>query len=701
MSSCGDNAAPSGDGVTEYTISDDGWAKTNLPFNFTLHGTTFSNHAWMHSNGVISFLGVDRPNAGHLCCNGADLSNPGYWANNGYDNVPMISHMIAALWTDLIDLNVDVDGDGIDDTGFYTEATDTDNDGNVDTMRYLWRNISEFGQPENLNTFGVQINSANAVEMHYFDVNITNHAVTIGVTGDMKDNETNEPEYYQFVYEQWNGNSTTSFDLDSIQNITGATQDGIDTILTFNLGAACNVNPLISPTCNGYEEAYAELVYNQSCTADPLYDIGCAGYDTAYYNQQCSLDPLYDVGCDGYSTAYYEQQCSLDPLYDTGCSGYETAYYNQQCSLDALYDTGCPGYATAYYNQQCSLDPLYDAGCPGYETAYYNQQCSLDALYDTGCPGYETAYYNQQCSLDPLYAETCPGYETAYIESQCSLDPLYSPTCSGYAAAIAEQEQQSTISNNETFVEEASSTGDAIVDDVIATEETVSVTPTGGFSVLDVPSFEDEVTEAQVEIETQQTETETNQPIETGPAVDEAEELIVAELEIEEEVREEESVETTEDTEPSGDVDEQVDSSGDEESNEPSDERDDGEATSDTEGNSESREQARPTPEQKREARKKKIREIAKAKAMQLAERLSQAASFEAQQAAQVSILAFINYNPGFLDYANMGLTELDFYRQPQMPDGEIDKRTRGLRNGLAQQLLHQKMVDMQYEGMD
>jgi hypothetical protein len=678
MSSCGEGAAPSGDGVTEYTISDDGYAKVDLPFNFTLYGTTFTGHSWFHSNGVISFLGTSSPNAGHMCCSGGDLSNPGYWVNNGNAGAPMISHMIAALWTDLRDYNIDVDGDGIDDTGFYTDEVDTDNDGNIDTMRYLWRNISEYGRSNNLNTFGVEITSSNTIEMHYFDVNITNHAVTIGVTGDMTDSETQDPEYYQFVYEAYN--STTGFDLDSVQNITGATQNGIDTILTFNLGAACNVNPLISPTCDGYEEAYAELIYNQSCAADPLYDIGCAGYETAYYNSQCNANALYDSGCPGYETAYYEQQCSLDPLYDTGCDGYETAYYNSQCSLDPLYDSGCPGYSTAYYNQQCSLDALYDTGCPGYETAYYNQQCSIDALYDVGCD----------------------GYETAYIESQCELDALYSPTCSGYAAAMAELETQNTTSSetvsDDLFVEEASATGDAVVDDVLQAEETVSVAPTGGFSVLDVSPFEDEFDTVEIETTIQEQEIETAEVIE-GPVVDEAEELIVAELD--EPVEEINENETTTEDEPSGDVDEQVDTSGNEEGSEQGNDGDDGETSSDTEGNAESDEQVRPTPEQKREARKKKIRAIAKAKAMQLAQRLADAASFEAQQQAQISILAFINYNPGFLDYANMGLSELDFYRQEQMPDGEIDKNSRGLRNGLAQQLLHEEMVDMQYERMN
>ena len=59
-------------------------------------------------------------------------------------------------------------------------------------------------------------------------------------------------------------------------------------------------------------------------------------------------------------------QCSANPLYDTGCQGYEEAYFTQQCTANPLYDTECDGYDTAYYNAQCTASPLYDSGCEGH-----------------------------------------------------------------------------------------------------------------------------------------------------------------------------------------------------------------------------------------------------------------------------------------------------------------------------------------------
>ena len=43
-----------------------------------------------------------------------------------------------------------------------------------------------------------------------------------------------------------------------------------------------------------------------------------------------------------------------------------------------------------------------------------------------------------------------------------------------------------------------------------------------------------------------------------------------------------------------------------------------------------------------------------------------------------------------------------DFYNQDEIyKDKKVPENLRGLRNGLASELLHKKMVDMQYEGMD
>ena len=132
MSSCGDDWTTQ-DGMNEYNISDDGRVEIDLPFTFPFQGNNYVK-SWMYSNGVVGFMS----NSAHFCCNGIDVANGDF---TNYTGLPYFSYSIAALWTDLRDYNVDVDGDGVNDTGFFTQEVDTNNNGQTDTLRYLWRNI--------------------------------------------------------------------------------------------------------------------------------------------------------------------------------------------------------------------------------------------------------------------------------------------------------------------------------------------------------------------------------------------------------------------------------------------------------------------------------------------------------------------------------------------------------------------------------
>jgi hypothetical protein len=132
----------------------------------------------------------------------------------------------------------------------------------------------------------------------------------------------------------------------------------------------------------------------------------------------CTIDPLYSPSCPGYQQAYHDQQCSANPLYAVTCPGYQAAYYTQQCSINPLYDSGCPGYQSAYFNQQCSLNPLYDSTCPGYAQAYFDQQCSLDGLYDTTCPNYAEAYATKQ-----LLSEQNSSSSSQTVVAQTTSEP--------------------------------------------------------------------------------------------------------------------------------------------------------------------------------------------------------------------------------------------------------------------------------------
>ena len=412
-----------------------------------------------------------------------------------------------------------------------------------------------------------------------------------------------------------------------------------DVSLTLNYTAnPCAANPLYDPSCNGYAEAYAQLLYDQNCAADPLYDSGCPGYTQAYYNQQCSINPLYDQGCPGYAQAYFDQQCSIDALYDTTCPGYADAYYDQQCSIDALYDTGCDGYAQAYLDQQCGLDPLYDTTCTGYAQAYFDQQCGLDPLYDTQCPGYAEA----------VVATYVTPTETTNTTETVS-------TTSETAVPVTDPEE----------IAMPSTTGDATVDSILKDLADVPTT-TVGMEVETVATIE-------VEPETQEASQETETSSETD-TTGEMEELVA-------EIENGDGPESEDVSESGGDVDEQ-DSEGEGDGESESSESDGAKSGKD---------------EKSKDSKREKMKKAIAAKAANLANDMSNMASLEAQQAVQAQVLALINYVPDFNTYQrrmNGGyLPDATGY-----PDSTVPESKRGLRNGLAQQLLHEKMVEMQYD---
>ena len=377
------------------------------------------------------------------------------------------------------------------------------------------------------------------------------------------------------------------------------------------------------------------------CAANPLYDPACSGYAEAYAEQQyqlnCQANPLYDSGCPGYAQAYFDQQCNADPLYNQSCPGYASAYFDYQCSVDPLYDSACPGYAEALYDQNCSSDPLFDSGCPGYETAYYNLQCSINTLYDSGCPGYAEAYYLYQCGLDPLYDRNCDGYAEAYAQENI----LNEQTTDTTETVSTTSETILPVTDPEE-IGMPSTTGDSTVDSILSDLSTSpTVTVVVAEPVADVapePSQQEvqEVSDAQAEPETS--------------ASDDIGAIEVA----------------------GGDDSESSDES---------------EGESSDGGDSES---------EKKDSKREKMKKAIAKKASQLAESMSEAASLEAQQAAQATVLALINYTPGFDQY---GVTMSGGYYPDAAayPDTQLPESRRGLRNGLAQQLLHEKMIDMQY----
>ena len=232
--------------IIQHNISDDGYVHVPLQFPFPFYGRTFTD-SFMFSNGVIGFGSVNN----HWCCSGYDLRY-----SQGYQ----FNFSIMALQTDLINYQ----------GRFLTEGT-------TQYQRYMWENISEYGRPNNLNTFGVEIRPTGFIGMYYNQVNL-DRPFTIGTTGN-----TTQGEYTQYRFE--NGLRTNQPFEYLIQ------------------GNICITNPLANPSCPNYQQAYDDY--------------------------QCSLNPLYRPSCQGYEQAYFEQQCLSNPLYSNQCSGYEQAYILQ------------------------------------------------------------------------------------------------------------------------------------------------------------------------------------------------------------------------------------------------------------------------------------------------------------------------------------------------------------------------------------
>lgn len=234
--------------IIQHQIADDSYAHVPLQFGFPYYGRIFTD-SYMFSNGVVGFGSVNN----HWCCSGYDLTN-----TRGYQ----FNFSIMPLQTDLINY-----GSG----RFLTEGT-------PQYQRYKWENISEYGAPNNLNTFGVEIRPSGFIGMYYEKVNISPwRPITMGMTGD-----TNLGEYTQYYH---------GSGFSSLENVSYITQ---------STGNLCLSDPLSSPSCPGYQQAYL----TQQCTINPLYSSTCQGYAQAYFNEQCRVNPLYDRTCTGYAEAY-------------------------------------------------------------------------------------------------------------------------------------------------------------------------------------------------------------------------------------------------------------------------------------------------------------------------------------------------------------------------------------------------------------
>lgn len=357
--------------------------------------------------------------------------------------------------------------------------------------------------------------------------------------------------------------------------------------------------------------------------------------------------------------------CS-NPLLNPLCPGYAEAYLQQQCTISALYNPSCPGYAAAYFTQQCTANPLYNVNCPGYATAYYNYQCSADPLYHTGCPGYEQAYFTQQCTANPLYSINCSGYADAYYVQQCTANPLYDSGCTGYAQAYAlKYVIASPSTSTSTTTTESSSTSTTTVVLAQASSDPVAQA---------APIVADPVVNSVVTTRSTATNSEASPAAavrltQPAPAATSAVTTAVAAQEKKEEKKAEEK---------------KSDSTG----------STTAAASSNTDNKNE--------PKSNRQALAERRLEAARAKAVEegknLAGKMGEAATMEAQVAVQNVVVQAMGFTPGFDTYGKVVMPDAAGYRPFEIYKGQRNIDTPAARRLLGgSDRLHSEMVDQQY----
>jgi len=346
---------------------------------------------------------------------------------------------------------------------------------------------------------------------------------------------------------------------------------------------------------------------------------------------------------------------------DLSAGEYEQWFYNAPNQNGAVYwdSQEDDPVEISSGNSICSVVPDSHISClyypETYADAYYEGQCSIDSLYDYGCSGFDEAYTNQQCDINVLYNESCDGWDDAYYEEY---------------VVIEEDYQIFVLLEPEPYIE-------------------IMIEPIEDYTIV-MAEIEMQLPEIEiVEMTQQEFEAELEAELEEF-----FEPVLIEEIEndvSEEESTEEESNETQEEIlEDEPLEEEELEESTEEQPVELAEEQEEIEIVQPKEN--------KLIQVKKKASKKDKMREIITNKLKNLAIEMGEAVTLEEQQKLQGLLIALLNFNSGFNSY-NFSLVDGIFYEDKGIYlDKFIPDNQRGLRNGLANEILHNKLVDLQWQ---
>ena len=415
---------------------------------------------------------------------------------------------------------------------------------------------------------------------------------------------------------------------------------------------------------------------------DPL-DVPGSGY---IYDGLCCSGQDFDSGATGVRFHYTIMPWHTD-LIDTGIGRFYTQgdetyqkymwkdlseYYDRNTSNTfdlTIYPMGNieVNYEQVHIkNHGVTVGVVGDLSAGEYEQWFYNAPNQNGAIYwdSQQADPVEIAEGESVCNVVPDSHISCLYYPQVYADNvynqQCALDPLYDYGCDGWSDAYIEE-----------YVEEEEP---QVWEEVEEVEEIFVIEEPQVFEIIDIEPLENftpaTIEEALVEIETVFEELAEEELIEELEA--ELEEFLEPEVEeeLDEQEFEEETVQEEQTTE------------------EPQQEEVVVEVV----------EEPKLVEVKKKASKKQKMREIISNKLKNLAVEMGEAASLEEQQKLQALILTLLNFNAGFNSY-NIQLIDGIFYEDRGIYlDKDIPDNKRGLRNGLANEILHKKLIDLQWQ---
>ena len=329
-------------------------------------------------------------------------------------------------------------------------------------------------------------------------------------------------------------------------------------------------------------------------------------------------------------------------------------------------------------NHGVTVGVVGDLSAGEYEQWFYNAPNQNGAIYwdSQQADPVEIASGESVCSVIPDSHISCLYYPQVYADNvynqQCALDPLYDYGCDGWSDAYIDEYVEEDVP--EVWEADEEDTESIYVLEEPEVFQVIEIEPLDDYTLISttieeaIPEMEDlfeeiaqeeliEEIEAELEefLEPELEEEPLEEPIEEELDEPEPEEDTVQEEQTEEEPEQEAVVEVVE--------------------------------------------EPKLVQKKKEASKKEKMREIIGNKLKNLAVEMGEAASLEEQQKLQSLILALLNFNAGFNSYNTQLLIDGVFYKDKGIYlDKDIPDNQRGLRNGLANEILHNKLMDLQWQ---